>query len=728
MAFSKRSWPKLLLLIALLMGVFLCAEGIAAPVNSFRYEQPFDLKGLWSFKTGGEKTWAAPVFDDKSWQKIPVPGYWDEAGHKGYKGEAWYRTHFRLMMPPYERPIGLYLGGINDTDQVFLNGRLIGQTGRFEPQPQIMYGRERLYVIPAKSLNFNGENVLAVRIWHAKLFNHNVGGFASSEISFGDYEEYRSRMNLQDIWQLSTSLLILFIGLYHLPVYLRRRSAKENLFFFLLCLCVGIYGLMRSQLRFLFWDDFLLMKQFEYLPLFLTPLFGVEYAVHLFERKRPLFITFLGIASLSFVLIALAAWNLSVNTLLLTPFYFVTIIQMSYMIFLMFVESARNKPEAKVVAVGVSIFFLVGLNDIMIVLGFYRIDNAWLNAIDLIGTSFLAVIFCMALSLAIRSMRTHEDLEKNREELVRKGFRLTSILQVSQEMSSILNRDRLAEKIIAIAHDLTESDKGLVLVQNEKKESFEILAAKEILGEAWSKISDEFGTEIFDRFEVIQTIGAGKSLLCLPIKFQGEVKGACYLEKSTPFNEEDIAVLKSVMNQAAISSENAKLYELATTDGLTKLIGHRHFQFLLQQETERAIRFHRTLALLMLDIDHFKRLNDTYGHQAGDEVLIEVSRVLQQGCREIDTVARYGGEEFVLILPETDLAGAFLVAERLRSRVENCVICYQDQVMRVTVSLGVACFPEQAASKEELIQVADKAMYLSKERGRNRVSPPIFLK
>ncbi|HEY9765281.1 MAG TPA: GGDEF domain-containing protein, partial [Chroococcales cyanobacterium] len=153
-----------------------------------------------------------------------------------------------------------------------------------------------------------------------------------------------------------------------------------------------------------------------------------------------------------------------------------------------------------------------------------------------------------------------------------------------------------------------------------------------------------------------------------------------------------------------------------------KLVSHRHFQFLLQQEIDRSTRYHHPLSLIMLDIDRFKDINDKNGHQAGDLVLIEVSRILKQSCREVDTVARYGGEEFVLILPETDLTGAALVAERLRNRIENCVTCYQDKVLRITVSLGVTSFPEQANSKESLIMAADKAMYLSKEKGRNRVS------
>jgi len=172
--------------------------------------------------------------------------------------------------------------------------------------------------------------------------------------------------------------------------------------------------------------------------------------------------------------------------------------------------------------------------------------------------------------------------------------------------------------------------------------------------------------------------------------------------------------------QAAMAVEHARLYELAITDGLTRLFIHRYFQARLEEEILRAKRYHTTVSLILFDIDHFKKFNDTYGHQQGDIVLIEVAKVIKQTVRDtIDIPARYGGEEFTIILPETDGPGALLVAERLRKNVETHDFPGQEKPLHVTISLGIACYPDNASSKSVLIKKADLALYACKEKGRN---------
>jgi len=121
----------------------------------------------------------------------------------------------------------------------------------------------------------------------------------------------------------------------------------------------------------------------------------------------------------------------------------------------------------------------------------------------------------------------------------------------------------------------------------------------------------------------------------------------------------------------------------------------------------------------MIDIDHFKRFNDTYGHQAGDEVLKQVARVIRRNVRAVDIAARYGGEEFVVIFPETDADKAMIAAEKIRRQVEELEVPYENRMLRVTVSLGVSAFPRHAGVKEALIKSADAALYVSKRAGRN---------
>ena len=169
---------------------------------------------------------------------------------------------------------------------------------------------------------------------------------------------------------------------------------------------------------------------------------------------------------------------------------------------------------------------------------------------------------------------------------------------------------------------------------------------------------------------------------------------------------------------------NKKLRELAYRDGLTGLYNHRYFQEILEREIKRARRYKKPLSLLMIDIDHFKKINDTYGHLHGDEVLKRLAQIFSESIRACDYAARYGGEEFSIILPETLLNGALNVAERLRQRVKNTPIVLADQEIRVTISIGLAAYEntQREITRSQLIALADKALYQSKMAGRDRVT------
>lgn len=187
------------------------------------------------------------------------------------------------------------------------------------------------------------------------------------------------------------------------------------------------------------------------------------------------------------------------------------------------------------------------------------------------------------------------------------------------------------------------------------------------------------------------------------------------------------AFLHQVAGQAHIVMQNSRLFErvqqLAIRDSLTEVFNHRHAVDLIQQEVGRVDRYHGgTLSVLMVDVDHFKAVNDQFGHPAGDTVLRELARVLRDGLRGVDSVGRYGGEEFVLILPQTRYEEALRTAERLRERVERHSFAAGERYTRVTVSVGVASFPsERVDSAATLLREADLALYRAKEHGRNRV-------
>jgi diguanylate cyclase (GGDEF)-like protein len=187
-------------------------------------------------------------------------------------------------------------------------------------------------------------------------------------------------------------------------------------------------------------------------------------------------------------------------------------------------------------------------------------------------------------------------------------------------------------------------------------------------------------------------------------------------------------MLEMFASQAALAISSGLIFQnvldRAQRDSLTRLFNHGHFQEALRNELERASRYGTPLSVIMVDIDHFKRFNDTWGHQTGDKVLKQAALLLSALVRVTDLPARYGGEEFSLLLPHTDYKAALDLAERLRSGIERKVMVTSPKgdKIGVTASLGVATFPRHGADAASLVALADEAMYLAKDRGRNRVA------
>ncbi|PKI12919.1 GGDEF domain-containing protein [Colwellia sp. 12G3] len=173
--------------------------------------------------------------------------------------------------------------------------------------------------------------------------------------------------------------------------------------------------------------------------------------------------------------------------------------------------------------------------------------------------------------------------------------------------------------------------------------------------------------------------------------------------------------------QTKLQKTLAELAQISRIDGLTQIYNRRHWQESLEQEYAKARRHDKKLSLIMLDLDYFKLLNDNYGHQCGDMVLIEVSALISSLLRVEDIFGRYGGEEFAIILPETALSGAIELAQRICNKIATKVLIYKDQAIKVTVSLGVAQLSVEESNYEELITLSDNALYQAKALGRNQV-------
>lgn len=181
-------------------------------------------------------------------------------------------------------------------------------------------------------------------------------------------------------------------------------------------------------------------------------------------------------------------------------------------------------------------------------------------------------------------------------------------------------------------------------------------------------------------------------------------------------------VTNAATSRKQLELVNTQLEQLAHKDRLTGLNNRGHWEELLRQEFARHTRYNSMAALLIFDIDHFKKINDTYGHQAGDKVIKALSQLVLSSIRATDIAGRYGGEEFVVLMPGTDCMGARLFAERFRKRVESLIVLHEDKDIQFSVSLGIADLSRPLKSYEQLINNADQALYLSKNGGRNRVT------
>jgi diguanylate cyclase (GGDEF)-like protein len=181
------------------------------------------------------------------------------------------------------------------------------------------------------------------------------------------------------------------------------------------------------------------------------------------------------------------------------------------------------------------------------------------------------------------------------------------------------------------------------------------------------------------------------------------------------------SIFKFLTGDNIESSYHEEIYRLSTVDGLTQIFNKRYFLETLERELSRARRYDRPLALLMFDIDHFKRCNDTYGHRAGDFLLREIADLVRDRARKVDVVARYGGEEFAVILPEIDLDGAHQFAEKVREMVAAQRFNFEGTPIRITISCGVSELEPEIAHADDLIKRADARLYVAKETGRNRV-------
>ncbi|MBI3998133.1 MAG: GAF domain-containing protein [Armatimonadetes bacterium] len=348
----------------------------------------------------------------------------------------------------------------------------------------------------------------------------------------------------------------------------------------------------------------------------------------------------------------------------------------------------------------------------------------------------LLVAVAQHLSVAVRNASLYEELRKAHDEL-------QVLFEAARAVSGTLDLRTVLDSLVAVTCRAFGYDSGAVLLVDPD--------AGDLILEASYGLPDTMigmrlppgvgitgwvartGTplvvdDVLQDARYYRIDDRTRSELAVPLIAEGKVLGVLDVESARPaaFGQRDLHMLTTLASYAVIAVQNARLFEqarrLAITDGLTELHNHRYLYEALDRMLERARRDGQPLALIMVEIDKFKRFNDTYGHQRGDEVLRTVATLLRRGSRPSDTVARYGGDEFMVVLPGVGKPAAQETAERLRRAVEAYPLILGDEVIAtITLSLGVAAFPVDGRTVDALVEAVDRAQYIAKRSGGNKV-------
>jgi diguanylate cyclase (GGDEF)-like protein len=380
------------------------------------------------------------------------------------------------------------------------------------------------------------------------------------------------------------------------------------------------------------------------------------------------------------------------------------------------------------------------------ILGVLSIEDDKLDAFDQSDAQLLSTL-ASQVAVAMDNARMYGQAKHLYQEAQRNVRDLSALHNVGTTVSSTLQLQDLLTQVCTILKDTFNYPKIAILLSDPLRGELELMASlgyPENIKETGRRV--KIGSEgitgragLTGESIIVNDVSKEPSYICIdhctrsemavPLKLKGRVIGVINVESDVigDFDRIDLNLLSTLATQISVAVENARLYQeteqLAVTDGLTGVNNHRYFQSFFERELNRAKRYKHPLALIMLDIDHFKKFNDKFGHPVGDLVLKTVTEILKQQAREVDLVARYGGEEFMLVLPETLKKDAVLLAERVRLAVKKYPLtdAQNKPLPNITVSLGVSSYPENGSEKDQLIDYADKCLYKAKAGGRDLV-------
>lgn len=335
---------------------------------------------------------------------------------------------------------------------------------------------------------------------------------------------------------------------------------------------------------------------------------------------------------------------------------------------------------------------------------------------------------------------------KNQKQYRKKLNDFELIYNLNSDISNIMELKLLLPKIMEVFVKAGNVSKASIMLLNHNTGELEIRYGIGISESAYEKVRPKLGEGVAgicastakpvliatsedknfykDFFDPQKKLRPKETLLCLPLIAKGKVLGVINLDAKSDgskFHKYDEKLLSILSTQSAIAISNAQLYESAITDTLTGLYTRRHFLGRLKQEMERSMRYNISIGLIVIDIDNFKLINDTYGHQTGDFVLVHLAGTFKNFLRITDFSGRLGGEEFAILLLEVDLTDALKIAERIRKKVESTPLNIGDKYLNYTISCGVSIFTGfEKLNFDEFLHRADSALYKAKQDGRNR--------
>lgn len=676
----------------------------------FEQDGPVSLSGGWAFYWR-ELLAPSQIETISNFIYVPVPDNWTSYEVNGQtlppEGYGTYRLVVRL--PDQPEMYGLYIAGEGTAYSLWVDGNLVAQNGQVGINAQEMIPQSKPLVAFVQPKGDKTEFVIQISNWQ-----HRKAGFRN-EIQIGLPEQIHDYQRNEMSREAALMGIYLIMALYHLFIYGFRPSNKSPLYFSLFGLVYFVRtGLLNQKLLVLLvpamsWETAL---RIEYLTFYLVaPIYGL-FIQSLYPKDVPRWAMRIVIGFAA----AFIGYMLLIDTLSLsystTAYQVILLIETAYFIFFIGRIVARKREGARYIAFGSAIVFTGGILEILSLQNFIPIN---VN-----GTiTFLAFIFIQAILLSSRLSKSFQRVEALSDELeeANASLRLSerkyrSIFEESKEMIFIAGLDEQireanpsSQEVLGYTQDeLRQMKMSDLVVHHQDQEKIENTMREQAAVKDYElELRHKDGSIIHG----LITLAIRKDETGAITEIQGNVH--------------DI----SARIQAETQRIRAMVFEqLSITDPLTNIYNRRVFDEIAAKEWERAKRGNSLMTLALFDIDHFKQVNDTYGHLVGDQVLTNMANLCLANMRSMDTFARYGGEEFVIIMPDTNSESAYQTIERLRITIEKTHLAtHEDKDIFITISAGIVIWNgRDPLDFRSLLYRADQALYTSKETGRNRVT------